>query len=69
MSASKAYRRLEPYNTEHVHVIPLYDLKEHIPYPECWCHPTADDEEYPEILMHHAADGREDFEDGKRVPS
>ncbi len=46
MSASKAYRRLEPYNTEHVHVIPLYDLKEHIPYP-----------------------GREDFEDGTRVPS
>lgn len=48
---------------------PLYDLKEHIPYPERRRHPTADDEEYPEILMHHAADGREDFEDGTRVPS
>jgi hypothetical protein len=69
MSASKTYQRLQPYCPEHVHIIPLYDLKEHIPLPECWCHPTTPDEDYPGMWVHISADGREDFEDGTRLMS
>jgi hypothetical protein len=61
-------RRLQPHHPEILHVIPLDDTRDHIPFPECWCCPTPDDE-YPEVLLHHSADGREDFEEGRRLPS
>lgn len=51
-----------------LHIIPLYDLREHTPYMSCWCHPSPDDEE-PRVMFHHSADGREDFEEGRRLPS
>lgn len=52
---------------ELIHIIPLGDLREHELTTHCWCEPTRDDEE-PIILMHHAADGRERYEDGTRRP-
>lgn len=52
---------------ERTHIIPIGDLKEHELTVHCWCCPTEDDEE-PSILLHHAADGRESYEDGTRRP-
>ena len=44
-------------------VYPLEDLREHDPdSPECWCVPTYDDG----VLVHHAMDRREEFEQGRR---
>lgn len=50
------------------HVIPLGDLREHDSAPQCWCHPSEDDET-PGLWLHHAMDGREAFETGERLPS
>jgi hypothetical protein len=51
------------------HVYPLDDLREHVTDgPGCWCNPTPDEEE-PQLLVHHAMDGREAFEVGERLPS
>lgn len=45
-------------------VFPLNDLREHDPDSvECWCSPTWDGD----ILVHHSMDGREGFEDGRRM--
>jgi hypothetical protein len=51
-----------------IHVIPLYDIKEHTCVSNCWCQPVRDDE-YPTVLVHNSGDGREDFESGKRLVS
>lgn len=51
------------------HVYPTDDLREHVTEGAgCWCKPTPDDEE-PQLLVHHAMDGREAFETGERKPS
>ena len=47
-----------------MHIIPLEDLRPHEPCAECWCVPTEDDEE-PDIWLHHALDGRERYETGE----
>ena len=39
-------------------VMPTNDLKEHIDSKDCWCNPVQD-EKSPNLLIHHAADGRE----------
>lgn len=62
-------RRLQPHNPNALHVMPLNDLQEHIPFPECWCNPTVDDEYHGTVYIHHSADGREAFEEGRRQPS
>lgn len=54
--------------SENLHIIPLYDLKEHVADMSCWCHPSPDDDE-PMVKIHHSADGREAFEEGRRLPS
>lgn len=75
MSASKlpppkmGKLRLRPYNPDALHVMPINDLKEHISSPECWCNPTVDDEYVGTLFIHHSADGREEFEEGRRQPS
>ena len=44
-------------------VYPLADLREHEPDSErCWCEPTYDDG----ILVHHAMDRRETYEQGRK---
>ena len=52
----------------HVHVTPIDDLREHVYFPYCWCHPTPDVEN-PSVVVHHAMDGREAYETGERLPS
>ena len=54
------------------HVIPCGDLREHVEHGhDCWCKPALD---YVEnngllcgwIVIHNAADGREQYETGER---
>jgi len=55
-----------------LHIVPLADFREHDIDMHCWCHPTLDDGwEYGQekIYVHHSMDGREQFEEGKRLPS
>jgi len=51
-----------------IHVVPVGDLREHLSSKDCWCNPT-EDEECPEIYIHHSMDGREAFETGERKPT
>lgn len=48
----------EPADDETVHVIPLGDLREHIPFPYCWCRPVRDFQ-CEQVFVHNSADGRE----------
>lgn len=41
------------------HVVPMGDLKEHTPTPDCWCYPTLDLEAEGMVYIHHSLDGRE----------
>ncbi len=50
------------------HIYPIGDLREHDTYGRtCWCNPKYDQEHG--LIVHNSADGREDFETGKRKPS
>ena len=50
------------------HVIPIDDLRDHESSQVCWCNPT-EDEECPNLFVHHSMDGREDYETGEREMS
>ena len=50
-----------------IHVVPEDDIYEHILDGECWCSPAVDVEHM--VITHNSADGREDFETGRRKPS
>lgn len=53
-------------SAQFLHVIPLNDFFPHVLSQHvCWCHPTIDDEN-PNLVLHNSADGREDYETGKR---
>jgi hypothetical protein len=54
--------------TEAVHVVPLNDLREHIASVDCWCKPIEDDD-FPDVWVHHSMDGRESYETGERLAS
>lgn len=54
-------------NDVSIHVIPISDLRPHVCGHICWCQPEIDDD--GEVWLHHAMDGREDFEDGIRLLS
>jgi hypothetical protein len=41
--------------------MPLGDLREHDPYPTCWCKPTEDEG----VWIHHSMDRREEHEQGR----
>ena len=49
-----------------VHVIPLYDFRDHEPSAGCWCGPQVNSVE-PRVLVHRALDGRELIERGERA--
>jgi hypothetical protein len=51
--------------TEAVHVVPVNDLREHTPRPDCWCNPTEDNE-WPDVWVHHSMDKREEYEQGRK---
>jgi len=47
-------------NAEVYHVIPVDDLREHVPQRDCWCHPTWTE---TGVIAHHALDNREAYEE------
>ena len=47
------------------HVVPVDDLREHVPV-DCWCEPKEVDDMF---YSHNALDEREKFETGERKPS
>lgn len=50
------------------HVYPLDDLREHVlEGMDCWCQPEYDDAF--QLVIHSAADQREQYETGERKPS
>ena len=49
------------------HIIPVDDLHGHEMSSDCWCQPILDHEYW--IATHNSADGREDYENGRRKPS
>ena len=49
------------------HIIPCDDLWDHSLDADCWCCPNLDEEYW--VATHQSADGREDFEAGRRKPS
>lgn len=48
--------------TELWHVYPVGDLREHELKQDCWCHPDVDLDDG--VVVHHALDGREHYEQG-----
>ena len=51
-----------------IHIMPADDWREHEALCSCWCSPS-DDTDCPDVMLHHAMDGREAFEDGRRLAS
>ena len=49
---------------DEAHVMPLRDLRSHLPALSCWCCPT-EDEDVPGAWLHHAMDQRERYESGE----
>lgn len=49
-----------------IHTIPLGDFREHEESVTCWCHPRQDAEE-PRHWVHNAMDGRESYEQGRKL--
>jgi hypothetical protein len=47
------------------HIVPIGDSRKHEIDAKCWCCPEEDEDD-PDILIHNAMDGREDYEDGIR---
>lgn len=48
------------------HVCPIDDLREHYLMNSCWCYPTPDEEELT-VIVHHAMDNRESYEEGRKM--
>ena len=46
-----------------LNVVPIADWATHRLGPLCWCRPDRDDD----VLVHHAADRREEYEQGRPV--
>lgn len=49
-----------------VHAVPLGDYREHEASSNCWCKPRPDEEE-PRVFIHNAMDGRESYEQGRKL--
>lgn len=52
-----------------LHVVPVNDLREHSLAPDghCWCNPRVECD--GSVYVHNSADGREDYEEGRRKPN
>lgn len=56
--------RVAHQEVDQYHVVPSDDIKEHIlKGKNCWCRPEMNEDG---VFIHNSADGREDFETGKR---
>jgi hypothetical protein len=54
------------YDTRKIHVIPIDDLRAHEEVDDCWCKPHVDEQG---VCVHHAMDGRVEYETDERRPS
>lgn len=52
-----------------MHIVPVDDVKEHLLARDgrCWCNPRV--EWNGLVYVHNSADGREDYEEGRRKPN
>lgn len=52
------------------HVYPLGDDRAHDTTTRgaCWCRPVIEDGTFYALVLHHSADGREQYETGARRP-
>lgn len=48
------------------HLLPCGDLRRHQLDPSCWCCP-AEDADAAGYWIHNSADGREEYEEGRRA--
>ena len=46
--------------TKLIHVVPISDLRGHLPSIACWCHPTPDDE-LESVIVHNPIYQREKY--------
>lgn len=61
-----AWPDIQPKGAPFQHVVPVNDLFPHVlSLADCWCHPVLD-EETELVVIHNSADGREDYETGRR---
>jgi hypothetical protein len=44
-------------------VVPLNDIREHVPGMHCWCRPEVDE---TMLTIHNALDRRDDYMEGRR---
>jgi hypothetical protein len=49
-----------------VEVVPMNDIREHVPGMRCWCQPEVDD---CLVIIHNALDRRDEFMTKRRRPS
>lgn len=49
-----------------LHTIPVGDFREHVAERTCWCRPRQDERE-PSLWIHNALDGRESYEEGRKL--
>lgn len=47
-----------------IHSVPVDDLRPHILWSNCWCNPVEHD---PDCWSHNALDGRESYENGRKL--
>lgn len=50
-----------------LHILPLFDLRDHWCSADCWCQPELEEGEEggEDLLVHHALDQRERYESGE----
>jgi hypothetical protein len=48
------------------HAVPNNDLRDHYVSRDCWCRPDQLDSDY-EVFVHHSLDGRESYEEGRKL--
>ena len=51
---------------DNFHVLPINDLKEHEKTMDCWCNPEIQHDLPPYVIVHNAADRREEREVGHK---
>ena len=65
--ARKRSRRVQINSTDTWHVIPLNDLKDHDETETCWCRPDVQYVGVGTVVLHHAMDERESYEQGRAM--
>lgn len=57
---------IDAYEDEHIHVVPVNDIRDHYASADCWCEPELDEESEVPVYIHNPGDGRDKYESGER---